>query len=252
MKNAMPEENEIADDVFDVKIDFSRILFDSYELGFALGYPEGILPEHFMETAEKIFAEVKSLCKPKAGYRIVPLTIESSGLLAGNVRLNAGKRVVTNFKNSAFVGVFCCTIGPAPETFVKEKLKNGDNVEGFIADTIASLITEQCADYLHDQIERKMAERGMKTTNRYSPGYCDWNVSGQHELFSLLPAERWGIKLADSALMLPVKSISGIIGIGKSVKKKKYECESCSQKECTYRTILDRRRNQKLKNKFRG
>ncbi|MHB8579979.1 MAG: vitamin B12 dependent-methionine synthase activation domain-containing protein [Ignavibacteriaceae bacterium] len=81
-----------------------------------------------------------------------------------------------------------------------------------------------------------MLKRGMKITNRYSPGYCNWNVSEQHLFFSLLPQNFCGITLTESSLMLPVKSISGIIGIGSNVKYSKYFCDKCGVKDCTYRT----------------
>ena len=34
---------------------------------------------------------------------------------------------------------------------------------------------------------RVIAARGLRITNRYSPGYCDWRVSEQQSLFRLLP-----------------------------------------------------------------
>jgi hypothetical protein len=45
-------------------------------------------------------------------------------------------------------------------------------------------------------------------------------VAEQHKLFSLLPPGICGITLSDSALMHPIKSVSGITGIGKHCKQK--------------------------------
>jgi hypothetical protein len=75
----------------------------------------------------------------------------------------------------------------------------------------------------------------MKITNRYSPGYCDWNVGEQHKLFSFFPDNYCGIRLTPSALMDPVKSVSGIIGIGENVKRNDYTCRVCDMKDCIYR-----------------
>jgi len=71
---------------------------------------------------------------------------------------------------------------------------------------------------MQGDLEKNMRDSGKKITNRYSPGYCGWDVTEQHKLFQLMPENYCGIKLTPSALMDPVKSISGIIGIGKMLK----------------------------------
>jgi hypothetical protein len=60
-------------------------------------------------------------------------------------------------------------------------------------------------------------------------------VADQHKLFSFFPANCCGISLTDSALMHPIKSVSGIIGLGKEVKFREYTCDLCSQVECFHR-----------------
>ena len=74
-----------------------------------------------------------------------------------------------------------------------------------------------------------------KLTNRYSPGYCHWDVADQRKLFSLFPSAPCGVTLTSSLLMNPVKSISGVIGIGKSVGYRDYPCALCLSNHCIYR-----------------
>ena len=89
---------------------------------------------------------------------------------------------------------------------------------------------------MHDLLGRQMDEFGLKITNRYSPGYCNWPVSDQQILFLLLPEKFCGVTLTGSSLMIPIKSVSGVIGIGASVKMKEYTCDTCGMKDCTYRS----------------
>jgi len=77
----------------------------------------------------------------------------------------------------------------------------------------------------------------MNITNRYSPGYCGWNITGQKILFSLLPEYFCGIELTDTCLMLPIKSVSGIIGIGRDVKFNAYTRNLCDMQYCLYRNL---------------
>ena len=104
-----------------------------------------------------------------------------------------------------------------------------------IVDLIGSEIAEEVAEYVHKKIEQDMRLRGMSITNRYSPGYCNWHVSDQQKLFKILEGKTCGIQLSDSSLMLPLKSISGIIGVGSNVKNRGYACSKCEMDFCIYR-----------------
>jgi cobalamin-dependent methionine synthase I len=53
---------------------------------------------------------------------------------------------------------------------------------------------------------------GLQPTKRYAPGYGDWELSSQTALLSLVDAGRIGIRLTGDFLMIPAKSISGVIG----------------------------------------
>ena len=111
-------------------------------------------------------------------------------------------------------------------------MATGDMLRGYIVDSIGSETVEQVADWLERKLEEKSQLHGWKITNRYSPGYCGWSVAEQHKLFSFLPEKFCGITLTESALMLPIKSLSGIIGLGPLVKREEYQCSICDMKDC--------------------
>jgi hypothetical protein len=73
-------------------------------------------------------------------------------------------------------------------------------------------------------------------SNRFSPGYCNWDVSEQHLLFQLLPENACGISLNDRALMTPIKSVTGVLGIGNGIERKEYKCSFGSKIDCIMRT----------------
>ena len=84
------------------------------------------------------------------------------------------------------------------------------------------MIAEAASDIMQNELGKSAAISGNKITNRYSPGYCGWQVAEQHKLFQLIPDNYCGIRLTESALMDPEKSVSGIIGIGENVKINPY------------------------------
>jgi hypothetical protein len=232
-------QKEIEKNVFEVTINLSVLKPDKKEIELSLGYSEGTIPKHFSELIDGIISQLPSKCKIKAGYCILEndsKEIKKDGLLISGKFFKMDKIVTHQLKNAESVTFFMCTIGPEMERWSKKTLEKGDPAAAYLIDTVASNTVENIADILHDFISKEMDKKGLKVTNRYSPGYCDWSVSEQQMLFSFFPHNFCGITLTESSLMLPIKSISGAIGIGKYVKWKEYLCDKCGIKDCTYRS----------------
>jgi hypothetical protein len=121
-------------------------------------------------------------------------------------------------------------------------MSEGDPITGYIYDMLGSLVADAAADLIQEDLEKIILQGGRKITNRYSPGYCGWDVSEQHKLFLLLPDNYCGIRLTESALMNPIKSISGIIGIGEKVRFNPYPCTLCEMTNCAYREVPEKKR----------
>lgn len=242
-------EIDLGNNTFEVVIGYGDITVKEEEIELLLGYSNNQTPEHFKDLIHEAIEESRSNVEIKAGYRIVDvLSIENdlTGLTIGGKYFDLQKIVTGVLKKSEKIALFSLTIGSVLETKSKELLRSGDFVAGYIFDAVASITVEACADELHEHIKEKMQLKNQKVTNRYSPGYCNWKVNEQHILFSLLPKDFCGIKLTESALMIPIKSISGIIGIGEKVKYSEYSCNECNIKDCTYRIIAVKKKTAKI------
>ncbi len=86
----------------------------------------------------------------------------------------------------------------------------------------------------------EQAARGLKITNRYSPGYCNWPLKDQRPLFAFVGENPTGIALSESCLMHPIKSVSGVIGIGTKARRRAYGCVICQNKTCIYRRLVQK------------
>jgi hypothetical protein len=222
------ESYEIIVDPFSLDINREQIFQE-------LGYAENAIPECFSEQIDEILRSYPGLCDIRAAYRIVDVTAHKDhGLLINNILFDLNKIIAFQLKGSGKLAIFICTIGAKMENWCSQLFSEGDGVKAHFVDTIASAAIEKATDILHDHIEQKMLEIGLSVTNRFSPGYCGWSVSEQHLLFSFFPHGSCGIKLTESALMIPRKSTSGIIGVGSSVKREPYFCDRCANKDCTY------------------
>ena len=83
---------------------------------------------------------------------------------------------------------------------------------------------------LSDEYEKNI---GNSLTYRFCPGYGGSSVEDLRYIFDLLHPEKIGVTIGESLFMLPSKSMAGVIGIGKTVKK---TCEGCFVlPHCRYR-----------------
>ncbi len=241
-------ETAIEGNVFEVHIKYDDLRISRREVELTLGYMDAEIPPHFSGMIDDALLELKGRCEIKAGYRLTEVARPPGrydGLLVGGNFLRMDKIVTSQLKKSERAAVFVCTIGSSMETWARGLMKDGDPAMGYIADTTASVAAEAVTNLLHDHIGERMLSQGMRITNRYSPGYCNWSVSEQHLLFSLLPKDFCGVTLSESALMSPIKSVSGVIGVGTLVRRKDYICDRCGVKDCTYRSKRPAATNQK-------
>ena len=171
----------------------------------------------------------------QCGYGILPagsITLAVDSVSFNGLQFATGPIITSQLKRSTSLALFVSTAGPRLEKWSRELMAEGDMMRGYIVDAIASEYVEQASIWLEKQIAGHVKSYGWKMTNRYSPGYCDWPVSEQHKLFSLLPERFCGITLTESALMVPIKSLSGIIGLGPDVQRGAFQCNICDLKDC--------------------
>jgi hypothetical protein len=133
---------------------------------------------------------------------------------------------------------FCvCTIGPALEAEVTRLSGSGEMLKAVVLDAIGSVAAEATAAHIDATIAAEAAREGLKTSCRASPGYGDWDVREQAAIFKLLPAGRIGVRLSDTFMMSPRKSVSFAMHVAAEPERLRSEnsCENCGRKDCRYR-----------------
>jgi len=219
---------------------FDELTINQEEISSVLGYGDGLLPEPFDQYIEMALYDAKYLTDIKGACRIVDdvkIDYKRYRLLAGEHDFNLGKAVCSELKGAERLAFYVCTAGKTICEKSASLLQGNDPVIGYVYDVLGSIITEAAGDRMQSFLKSETGINGDQLTNRYSPGYCQWPVSDQPKLFSFFHENICGISLTDSSLMHPVKSISGVIGIGKSVNYREYVCTLCSSSNCIYRKI---------------
>jgi hypothetical protein len=175
----------------------SAFIFDFKDLHLDVGHIENILAydketsdEPISLTIEEILKESGSFPNIRAEYRIFEnftFNIPEMSLKINDLDFNVGKIIFNQLRNSEIIVFFLATAGEEIVVKSSEAMKRGDFLRGYIYNIIGSEIAEAAAETMHDQLQQFMASSGRGVTSRFSPGYCGWDLSEQHLLFSLFP-----------------------------------------------------------------
>ncbi len=201
----------------------------------AMGYINGDMPDAYKTILDDLFQQARKIITPKAGFTILPPSssvFKPGKIILDEIVFNTEKIVAGPLKRMEQSILFAATVGPGFDDWSKSTFDGGDPLAGYIIDLLGSELAESIADWLEEKIVKQAKNDGLFCSNRYSPGYCGWSVSEQHKLFGFFPENFCGIALTETALMKPHKSVSGIIGMGKHIKRKEYPCESCKVEHC--------------------
>lgn len=224
------------------RLTFEELRIDPSEMYEAMGYGSAEPDEQVKGETLNLIARVASVTRPLFSFFLTDGTLreESEKLEVRGTTFEIGRIITRQLRGSAAYAFFVATAGEEFEQFQHRLKEEGDIVAIYMADSLGSIIAEKAADRMEEALQGEIASRGWKHTNRFSPGYCGWHVSQQQRLFPLFPEEHpCGIRLTDSSLMLPIKSVSGVIGLGENVRKLEYTCGLCNFEKCYRRKKRD-------------
>lgn len=219
--------------------DFS---FSFHDLAITVADMKAISPEEtqglddFLDVFEEILLDGPSIIQAKGGFVVLDqFECLPAEIRIGDTTFNTGSIIAKQFRQAEKIVVFACTAGPGIREQYDQYTAEGEFLKAFFIDTLGTVAVEKATDKIHHFIRHHFEKEGLHGTNRYSPGYCGWSVREQHALWSFLPANYCGITLTDSACMQPIKSVSGIIGLGPHARKNPYSCSICELDHCIYR-----------------
>jgi hypothetical protein len=220
-------------------VKFEDIPFELSEMYALMGYGDRHKPDSEVQAIiDEMLLVMSDICKPRIGYRIVSGQvvdkehININGGSSDGVLLNTGKIITYAMHEAEKFAVFTATAGGEFDAWLKAVEHEKDIVRTYLANTLGSVIAESAVSLLMQRLAVECAAEGLNISNNYSPGYCDWLLIEQKKLLSVFPPNTTGITLTPSCLMLPIKSVSGIVGTGKNVKKRPYGCAICKMKNC--------------------
>jgi hypothetical protein len=193
--------------------------------------------EEVRGLAGKMLNEARPLLKPLCAYvvRDVVSMTDTEISLAGCPTIHGP--IAGFLKPSTRVATFVLTVGAALEKRATECMHGGDMLEGYTWHSIASAAADLAVDTLTQHLLQHEAGPDEAITPPFSPGYCGMDITEQRNVFSIVDSTPVGVRLLPTCMMEPVKSISGLMGIGPrdEVVENGVPCQWCNLTDCAMR-----------------
>lgn len=148
-----------------------------------------------------------------------------------------------NLQGCSQACLMAATIGLAVDRESRRAQVRGKTSQAVIIQAAGAALIEAWCDKVNEQIRQEAAARGMFLRPRFSPGYGDFPLACQTELFRLLQVSRHtGITLTESLMMMPSKSVTAVIGLSSSDTSCILSgCEACGRSgTCRFSRLYSR------------
>lgn len=198
-------------------------------MGMGAAAPEGPLLHH----VEEALAEFRETVQYHACYAQVPVAAAEGGLNLGGFYAQ-GKSLAKHLAGCEGAILFAATTGLEAERRRKRALVLSP-AYGLVLDALGTAAIEAFCDVLCARWAAEYPETAFRP--RFSPGYGDLPLKAQRPLLDFLAArQNAGISLTDALLMVPQKSVSAIVGMGREgCTAKKTGCAACTNQNCAFR-----------------
>lgn len=182
--------------------------FDRDALLRTIGVPsETELPAGMLDDVLEILC---AAMQPRVIWRMFPLSCQATSLYLKDIPLE-GKDIARHLTGCHAAVVLAVTLSAAVDAQIR-KLQTIHMTRALLLDAAAC----EAVELLCESVERTIRARNLARyyTARFSAGYGDFPLTAQGGLLRLVDAQRTiGVTLTASHLLLPMKSVTALIGL---------------------------------------
>lgn len=198
MKNLKP--------VYDKNLIYARLGYDKTRTG---------LPPHVHEEAERLIKKAENTLSLTGAYRIMDIAETSPPrVVLEDGTILSGIKLAELMKGCSQALIMLATGGGKIMELIGRLQEEGRMSEAVVIDAAASEITDSVLDMVMLHVSQLLRSKGkILTQRRFSPGYGDFDILQQKELYRLMDGEAFGISMNEACMLLPEKSVLAIAGI---------------------------------------
>lgn len=184
--------------------------------------------------AERGFAALSPLARPRTVWRTFAFRARGEEIEIDGETLCRSSSLARLFAGCRACAAMAVTLGPEVDRAVR-LLAMSDVSAASALDACASVWADSLCGGVEREIERTLPP-GAFLTPRFSPGYGDVPMSVTSDLLRLLDAgRRIGLTLSRGGMMVPVKSVTALVGIADGPLEKRRGRDGCALRDCPYR-----------------
>lgn len=169
----------------------------------------GPLPADLEKELPRCEGMLLDVVRPRAVWKL--LQVRPDGMLAGTAFRPAGEQMRNLLACCPRVILMAATLGAETDALIR-RLQTAAPADALIVDALANAAIENVCGSLWADLAEALAPRFLSP--RFSPGYGDFPLAQQAELFAVLDVfRRIGVTLTPGGLMVPQKSVTALIGV---------------------------------------
>ena len=212
------------------------IEIDPKEVARYLSYRSQQPDETVRTLISQCIDEVNEAADPKFVCARFPLSrSDDQGFQAATLHFTSIS-LQRNLAGCREVYLFAATLGIAIDTLIRRTTMM-DAAKGLVMQAAAAAAIEAYCDSENDKLKHQAESEGLYLRPRFSPGYGDLSLDVQRDFLRVLQTQKHiGLTLTDSGLMVPIKSVTALIGISDiPTPCHRQGCEVCSKTDCSFR-----------------
>lgn len=173
------------------------------------------IPEAQKNLIGKYIAEGIALCHPTGCWlRLNIVERDSKSVTLENGDMLTSTSLAELLASSHAVLLTASTVGAGIVEAATAASNAGEGVKALVYDAVGSEMVDETIGWIHGYIGQQLKRGSEKLTRRrFSPGYGDLGLENQKIIYDILNLDKLGIRLNDSLIMVPEKSVTAISGI---------------------------------------
>ncbi len=171
------------------------------------------------------------------------LSMRSVGrILDIEARVDIGRsRLPKPIQQATHLGVGLCTVGGDIDALAGKLRTKGRWLDSWICEAFAIAALDDLCNHLVSYMRDRASTMGCNASRAYAPGTTSgaWDLSNQRLVFDWLAADDIGVQLTPHLVMVPIKSRTFIIGIGRRIRQAEtpFGCHDCTDTDCLHRRL---------------
>lgn len=186
--------------------------------------------DEFCETVQNMLLEATKIAKPKAVYLVFDDFIKQDIVKINNIEI-IHPFVHKMISSSSKIAIYVASCGTEIDKWAKQF---SDPLEAYTADLIKQSCLNLVYELLFETLKKEYFGQNKNISTLQPGSLVEWPIDGQKSVFDILGGltDEIGVFLTKSCLMLPNKSLSGILF--ESVESFE-NCQLCSKANCENR-----------------